>query len=71
MNTKSLNNITLTWNSLTIKVNKRSLAHKCLPLNKKPNCEIILEDLKGIAEPGELLAIMGPRYFTETTHLEY
>ena len=55
----------LSWHSLTIKADTRSLGEKIISLakysNKKKNHTTILDNVKGIVKPTEMLALMGPR----------
>ena len=60
--------VTLSWTSLTIKAHIRSfLDTKFAFFNKKhqrKRHELILSSINGIVEPGQMLALMGPRYST-------
>jgi len=55
----------LSWHSLTIKADTRSIGEKIISLtkfsNKKKNHTTILDNVKGIVKPTEMLALMGPR----------
>ena len=57
--------VTLSWTSLTIKADVRSLIDKALAkanlVKKKKRSEVILNKVHGIVEPGQMLALMGPR----------
>ena len=58
--------VTLSWTSLTIKARVRSFVDTTLGfLNKKrkrKRHEVILNKIHGIVAPGQMLALMGPRY---------
>jgi hypothetical protein len=57
--------VTLSWHSLSIKMQKKRsidkiLSNFCLG-KRKSKQETILDNIKGIVEPGEMLALMGSR----------
>jgi len=55
----------LSWHSLTIKADTRSMGERIINLVKnsdyKKKDTTILDNVKGIVKPTEMLALMGPR----------
>ena len=58
-------NAVLSWDSVTIRADTRSSTDKLLNLikcsNSKKKFTTILNNVKGIVKPFEMLALMGPR----------
>ena len=52
--------VSLSWEDVAIKIERNLLVDKMLCRRKED--EVILENVRGLVEPGEMLALLGPRY---------